>query len=61
VGAAQANRATLVTQEVQDGEPIPITAALDRVFSNGWYQMFLILLIIIGIQRILFRLRDKQI
>jgi hypothetical protein len=51
----------LVFQRMRLGPEVTLTAAFNQVVSSGWYQLFLILIIIISIRRILFRLRDKEV
>jgi hypothetical protein len=53
--------AASVWQSLSGGEMPPLSETFEQVIANRAYQLFLLLLFIIGIRRILFRLRDKEV
>ena len=48
-------------QTIRFGPDVSALITFNQVVTNGWYQLFLILLILISIRRILFRLSDKEV
>jgi predicted unusual protein kinase regulating ubiquinone biosynthesis (AarF/ABC1/UbiB family) len=52
--------ATVIWRWAVDGLTISLNVALSQVVANGWYQLLMLLLIIISVRRILFRLHDRD-
>jgi hypothetical protein len=53
--------AVALWESLAGGETRPLLQTFQHVLTRPAYQLFLLLLFIIGIRRILFRLRDKEV
>ena len=51
----------LAIQRLRDGGAPTLVTSFNDVVSSGWYQLFLVVFVLIIVRRILFRLGDKEV